>query len=195
MQKMINICLWIISIILLSSCFWWSDDTAEETGEKKAKAWLVSHEWKGFSLKIPAAWESLLWWSWSIPKPNKWNLELAFSSQESKENISNNLVILSLDLDKTMTSKEYAIANHTWSKWEYYSFKDKWSKDFAFQSGENSKIYNFLAKYSSSTPQIQFIQTAHICNKKKAYVMTLAIPKSVTDVGKYETMLSGFSCK
>jgi hypothetical protein len=56
-------------------------------------------------------------------------------------------------------------------------------------------LYEFEAKYSTKTPRLKFLQTAYVCQPKKAFFFTIAIPTSIKDTSKYEKLIASFSCK
>jgi hypothetical protein len=74
-------------------------------------------------------------------------------------------------------------------------YKKLESKNFSFTDKEESILYVFEAKYNLDTPKLKFLQTAHICNANKAFLLTLAIPTNIKDLSKYEYLLSTFECK
>ncbi|MDQ7008732.1 MAG: hypothetical protein Q9M94_00390 [Candidatus Gracilibacteria bacterium] len=150
---------------------------------------------KDFSIQIPVAWNLITTNDDIIPSPNNGILELAVTSSETKNGFANNLIILSQDLETFTTSKNYVITNNVGAENEYLNYFKKSSKDFIFTDGEKSLIYNFEAKYSEETPILQFLQTAYVCKTKKAFFITLALPLDITDISKYEKMITSFKCK
>ena len=195
MKKIIII---LLTSFLLFSC--WSNKTEDNTKEvitttKIKKAGLRNYPGKDFSMKIPVAWNIITDNKEMIPNPNNWKIELAITSPDTKNGFANNLIILSQQLEKYTTSKDYSITNNIWAENEYLNYFKKSAKEFSFNDWEKSMLYNFEAKYSAETPTLQFLQTAHICNNKKAFFITLALPLSIKDISKYEKMLATFKCK
>ena len=182
-----------LSVFLLFSCG--SSDNKSDKSVIVKKAGLRLYEWKDFSMRIPAAWNLLTDNNEVVPQPVSWKLELAISSVDTKNWFANSLVILSQNLDKEISSKDYSVINNVWAENDYLNYFKKQAKDFVFSDWEKSIIYNFDAKYSADAPLIQYIQTAHICNWKKAFLLTLWIPLKVKDISKYEKMLATFKCK
>jgi hypothetical protein len=85
--------------------------------------------------------------------------------------------------------------NNIWAESDYLDYTKLESKEFKFIDEEASILYIFEAKYNLDTPKLKFLQTAHICNQKKAFFLTLALPTTVTDISKYEEFLKTFKCK
>lgn len=189
----------LLTTFLLFSC--WTDNkkvSSEDNSNQNTstkKVWLRNYPWKDFSIQIPAAWNLITKNDDIVPKPNNWKIELAITSSETKNWFANNLIILSQDLEKFTTSKDYAITNNVLAENEYLNYFKKSSKDFEFSDWEKSIIYNFEAKYSQETPTLQFLQTAHICKNNKAFFITLALPLDIKDISKYEKMIATFKCK
>lgn len=195
MQFMRKIFILLLTTFLLFSCW---GDTAEITSSEKEntkKVGLRHYPWKDFSIKIPAAWNEITKNEDIIPKPNNWKLELAITSSETKNGFANNLIILSQDLDKFTTSKNYSITNNIWAENEYLNYFKKSGKEFSFLDWEKSMIYIFEAKYAAETPTLQFLQTAYVCKNKKAFFITMALPIEIKDTSKYEKMIATFECK
>jgi hypothetical protein len=69
------------------------------------------------------------------------------------------------------------------------------SKEITFNDDEVSMLYVFEAKYNLDTPKLKFLQTAHICNQNKVFLLTIAVSKNIKDISKYEELLSTFACK
>lgn len=188
----------LLTSFLLFSC--WSDTEKETTNSKSTeqtqkKAGLRHYPGKDFSIKIPASWNIITDNKEKVPTPNNWVLELAITSSETKNGFANNLIILSQDLEKFTTSKNYSIINNVWAENEYYNYFRKEAKEFVFSDWEKSMLYIFEAKYSVKTPVLQFLQTAYVCENKKAFLITLALSLDIKDVSKYEKMIATFKCK
>lgn len=181
-----NVFILIFISLLLVSC--WSSSTDEST-------WLIKTETKDISISIPSNWNIIKDVDNILPKAKSWGIELAVTSKNSVNGFSNNLLILSDDLKKFTTSKDFSMLNNIWAQTDYLDYTKINSKDFKFLDEENSELYIFEAKYNLDTPKLKFLQTAHICNTNKAYFITLAIPTTISDTSKYEYLLSTFTCK
>ena len=182
---------------ILASC-WWDISNEENTisnVENTKKAWLRNFPWEDFSIKIPAAWNNITSNKEKLPTPNNWKIELAVTSSETKNWFANNLIILSQELNKNTSSKDYSITNNTGSENEYLNYFKKSGKEFTFDDWEKSMIYIFQAKYSEDTPILTFLQTAYVCKSNKAFFLTIALPLDIKDTLKYEKMLATFKCK
>jgi len=180
--------------LLFTSC--WSDIEDTELSENSIKkTGLRNYPWKDFLIKIPVAWNVITDEKEVIPSPSSWKLELAITSSETQNWFANNLVILSQELDSFTTSVNYSITNNVWAENDYLNYNKNFWKEFYFDDWEKSMIYNFEAKYSAETPIINFLQTAHICENKKAFFITIAIPINEKNTIKYEKMIATFKCK
>ncbi len=178
----------IFSMLFLSSCFW-----GEETAT--TQEWLILTQTPSLSIETPSNWETIKDTENILPKPKDWKVELAVTSQKVVNGFANNLLILSTDLKKTTTSKDFSMLNNIWAETEYVGYTKLASKEFEFLDEEKSLIYIFEAKYNLDTPRLKFLQTAHICHQNKAFFLTMAIPTTVKDTSKYEYLLSTFKCK
>ena len=177
----------IFSIIFLYSCVSNETEVIENT--------LLDVDNANFSFKVPSNWEIIKDKESILPKAKEGNIELAATSTAVVSGFSNNLLILSDDLKKLTTSKDYSMLNNIWAESDYLEYKKISSKDIVFADEEVSIVYEFEAKYNTDTPKLKFLQTASVCNKTKWYFITIALPTTVTDTSKYIELLSTFSCK
>ncbi len=199
MKKFFILCI----CVIFTSCWEDTNDTAwtveSNTGGIQSQNWVPKglryFPWSDFSMKIPAAWNIITNDKNSVPSPKNGKLELAITSSQTKGGFANNLIILSQKLDSFTTSKEYSLINNVWAQNEYLNYSKISWKDFIFNDWEKSKVYVFKAKYAATTPELTFIQTAHICGQKKAFFLTIALSTDIKDTSKYEKMLSSFTCK
>ena len=185
MKKYIITFLFLLLPLWLSWCIF-NDDTVNNT-------WLKLVTLKQFDIYIPENWENILDIDKVLPKPKDWIIELATVSQTHVNWYSNNIIILSSNLNKIINSKDYSIINNIWSSNEYYNYRLIESKDFSFNDQEQSMLYIFSAKYNLKSPVLNFLQTAYICNNK-AYLITLSITSNIVDFKKYEDLISTFKC-
>jgi hypothetical protein len=156
--------------------------------------WLIEYSWNGFTFSIPSNWNIITDVNNILPKPNHWNIELAITSKEEKLGFSNNLLVLSSDLTKTISSKDFSLWNTVWSENDYIEYKKLETKDFNFDDKEAGYLHIFEWKYNSNTPRLKFLQTSHVCDKK-VYSITIALSVDNIDTTKYEKILNTFSCK
>lgn len=180
----------IISIFVMffiSSC-------GDETGVATSTG-LVKTQTETLSIEIPTNWEVITDTQSILPKIKEWKIELAAASTNIVNGFSNNILILSDDLDTYTTSKDFSMLNNIWASTDYLDYTKLESKEFQFQDEELSVLYIFEAKYNLDTPKLKFLQTAHICNQNKAFFITIALPTTTTDTSKYESFLSTFTCK
>ncbi len=184
MIKNKKIFIFIILVFWLFSCW--------ETDEDK---WLSLKVLDNFEVSVPASWVVLDSWDSSmLPDPSYWKISLVVSSSEPKDGFSNNLLILEDKLEKDITSKDFSVFTNLWARNDYYSYHEIETKDFSFIDWEESKLYVFEARYNESTPNLKFIQTAHICDDK-SYLLTIALSSSIEDTSKYEYILQTFNCR
>lgn len=175
--------------LFVTSC--WSDDETPE----KAKVWLINTETKSMSISVPSNWSIIENKSELLPKAKDSKIELAVRANSPVNWFSNNLLILSDDITKYITSKEFSILNNIGAETDYLDYTELEAKSFKFLDEEESMLYVFEAKYNVDTPKLKFLQTAHICNQNKAFFFTIAIPKSTKDTTKYEKLIATFKCK
>ncbi len=177
----------IFVIFFITSC-------GEETSVIPA-SWLVKTETETLSIEIPTNWEVITDTQSILPKIKDWKIELAAASTNIVNGFSNNILILSDELDAYTTSKDFSMLNNIWASTDYLDYTKLESKEFKFLDEELSVLYIFEAKYNLDTPRLKFIQTAHICNQSKAFFLTIALPTTTVDTSKYESFLSTFTCK
>jgi hypothetical protein len=85
--------------------------------------------------------------------------------------------------------------NNLWAETDYLEYLKLSSKEITFSDKDIGILYEFEAKYNMETQKLRFLQTAHICNETKAYLITLALPTGTTDTSRYANFISSFSCK
>lgn len=177
-------------IFYISSC--WDTTTTDPV---VPATWLIKTETPNMSIEVPTNWEVVKDTDNVLPKVKNGKIELAVTSKSSVNGFSNNLLILSDELSKYTTSKEFSMLNNIWAEADYLDYTKLESKEFKFTDEEVSTLYIFEAKYNLDTPKLKFLQTAHICNQKNAFFLTLALPTTATDTSKYEDFLKTFKCK
>jgi len=178
--------IFLVSVLLLVSCW---DNTVVDN------VWLNNIDKWNFSINIPSNWEIIENTQNILPKPNNWEIELAVASKVLKNWFKNNLLILSDELNTFTSSKDFSMLNNVWASKDYIDYTLLDTKKFIFTDLEESVLYIFEAKYNYDSPKLKFLQTAHICNQKKWYFFTIAIPVSIKDTSKYEALLQSFACK
>jgi hypothetical protein len=146
-------------------------------------------------MNIPVNWEIIKDYENVLPTPNIWNIELVATSTNTIAWFANNILILWADLNKKTTSKDYSMLNNLWAETDYLEYLKLSSKEIKFLDWDTGILYEFEAKYNFEAQKLKFLQTAHICNETKAYLITLALPTSVTDISRYVNFISSFSCK
>jgi hypothetical protein len=146
-------------------------------------------------MNIPTNWEIIKDYENVLPSPNAWNIELAAISTNTTGWFANNILVLWTDLYKNTTSKDYSMLNNLWAETNYLEYLRLSSKEITFKDADISILYEFEAKYNFETQKLRFLQTARICNRTKAYLITLALPTNITDTSRYINFISSFSCK
>ncbi|MDD3145030.1 MAG: hypothetical protein PHV23_02865 [Candidatus Gracilibacteria bacterium] len=156
---------------------------------------LIDVDNTNFAFKVPSNWEIIKDKENILPKAKSGNIELAATSTNLVSGFANNLLILSDDLNKLTTSKDYSILNNIGAETDYLDYKKIGVNNITFADKEEGLVYEFEARYNLDTPKLRFLQTAHICNKTKGYFITIALPSSMTDTSKYQELLATFACK
>jgi len=178
----------VLSLLFLSSC-WESEGTSADT------EWLFKFKNSDFSIQLPSSWDVIDNDDNTLPNPSNGVIELAASSKTAKSGVKNNILILSDTLNSFTTSKEFSILNSVWASRDYVGYRQLESKELLFTDDEASVLYVFEAKYNLDTPSLKFLQTAYVCGQNKAFLLTIAVSKSVKDLSRYEQLLSSFNCK
>ncbi|MBW7954580.1 hypothetical protein H3C61_02080 [Candidatus Gracilibacteria bacterium] len=177
----------LIVMFFLTSCFGSSDTTSKIEG-------LTLYNGNGFDINTPSNWNIIEKNSNILPNPKDSTIELAVSSDELKYGFANNMLILSQNLDKIVSSTDFSILNNIGSSKEYKEYQKLESKGIEFISKEKSNLYVFEAKYNIDTPKFKYLQTGVVC-KNKGYLITIALSSEIKDVSKYEEILKTFECK
>ena len=177
----------IISLIfLLSSCFFWEDTTSNNSIQ-------INFDWVDFSMSIPKSWELLKNTNLILPKPANGEIVFASVSKKVNDNFYRNILVLKQNISSTISSLDFMIWNYISSRHEYFYTKLLDEKNVIIDS-KKTKIYKFEARYSDSTPIVKFLQTWIVCNKK-AFLITIAIEKSDSNLDRYDWLLGSFKCK
>ena len=176
----------LIITLFLTSCFWWSDTWKIE--------WLTLYNWTWFDVNTPSNWNIIEKNSNILPTPKDSTIELAISSDELKYWFANNMLILSQNLEKVVSSTDFSILNNVWWSKEYKEYQKLESKEIEFNSKQKSNLYVFEAKYNIDTPKFKYLQTWVVC-KNKWYLITIALSSEIKDVSKYEEVIKSFECK
>ncbi len=172
-------------LLLLSSCFSWADDSNQP---------LVSgFDWGDFTMNIPSSWELLKNTNTILPKPANWDIVFDAVSKKLNDGFYRNMLVLRQNIDEDMSSFDFTVWNYIASKKEYFYTKLLAEKNVIIDS-KKTKIYQFEARYSDSTPILKFLQTWIVC-EKKAFLITIAIEKSNSNMNRYEGLLASFVCK
>ena len=172
-------------VLFISSCFW----------EDEKLSTLIKVQTDKISILMPQNWEVLKNKNSIIPKINKWKIELIINSKNTINWFSNNLLILSDNLNTIISSKDYSVINNIWSESNYLNYNKINSEEIIFTSKEKSVIYEFEAKYNLHTPLLRFLQTAYVCEWNKAFFLTIALPITIKNTYKYKNLLSTFECR
>lgn len=172
-------------IFFLYSCWWWSS---------LSKEGLVTFDWDWFEIGIPENWNTLKKWDEWFPRAWVWEVTLASSSQNLMHWFANNILILSQDLNKQTTSQNFSQLNNVWAQRNYLEYTRLNSKTIDFNDGSTSTLYEFEAKYNTSTPKLKFLQVWKVCNYNRGHLITIAISTEVRDTSIYEELIKTFKC-
>lgn len=157
--------------------------------------WLFKYQNSHFAIQLPSSWDVIDNDKGDLPSPSNGVIELAASAKTAKGGFKNNLLVLSDTLNSFTTSKEFSILNSVWASRDYVDYQQLESKEIVFSDDETSVLYVFEAKYNQDTPSLKFLQTAYVCGQNKAFLLTIAISRSIKDISRYEQLLSSFDCK
>ena len=156
---------------------------------------LIKFENTFFEIMIPTNWNILKDNENILPKPKNWEISLATTSDELKYGFSNNLLILSQNLNKVINSLDFSVLNNVWASRDYLEYIKLESKNIVFSDNDKSMLYIFEAKYNQTTPKLKFLQIWKVCSINKAHLLTIAISNEIKDTSKYEELLKTFKCK
>lgn len=155
---------------------------------------LVWHKWQDFSIDIPELWQVLdNSWQLDLPKLKNWKLELVVSWEE-KNWFKNNLIIISKDLEREVSTYDFALKNNPKDYDWYEYFFQKQAKDFEFADWEKTRLYEFVARYNKDSKDYIFMQSMRICNKNKSFFLTIGLSMDIKDTTIYENIFKSFKC-
>lgn len=187
----------LVFVLFLNSCFWKATKTEKkiEKNQKVStktdiKSKLLTIKWDWFFIKVPKSLVKVT----NLPTPRVWKVVLALQSKDMINWFINNFIIIKQILKKPMTSSEFSILNNVKAKTKYENYKKILSKDLIFDDGIKSILYIFEARYNSSTAKQKFLQIWKICDKNKAYILTIWLNKRIFNFDKYEMYLKSFKC-
>jgi hypothetical protein len=180
----------IIFVFLFLFILSWCSKTPTSTTNTS----LTKYQGDGFSLSIPSNWVNLSEDKTVLPHPSSGTIVLALASAEFQNGFSNNLLILKDDLTYTTSSKEFSTLNNVWATGQYSEYEKIEEKEIIFTDKDSSILYTFNARYNDRTPKLRFLQTAHICDGKKSFFLTIALPMNITDATRYEDIMKSFQC-
>lgn len=174
----------LLFLFLLNSC---SNKDTENVSE------LQNVKKDNFSIDIPSKRTLIESDSKTLPKTKVWKIDLVSISNEVTSGFSNNLLILSQNINKVIKSDEFSIINNVWSTREYLNYTKLDSKKIEFDDKDISTLYIFEAKYNTTTPLFKYLQVWKVCDKK-AYLLTIALSQDTKNTTEYENILQSFSC-
>lgn len=179
----------IFSIFLSVFLFSCSSDEATNspTGLQK-----IDH--KEFTLSLPEKWKVIDDFS-KLPVPRAGDISFIANAGEVKYGFTNNIIIVSQDLSKPVTSNDYSLLNNVWGSKDYFNYTKLSSQKITFSDKDTTTAYVFEAKYNVDTPVLKYIQFGKVCHQKKAYLITLAVSQDTKDVEPYIEFAKTFACK
>ncbi len=185
MKKFLTI---LIAIVLLSSC----TNTSKKTVKSSS---LVNFSWLNFNIDIPNNWNNYEdKEDQKLPKPKFWEIVLASASTSLKNWFSNNILILNEKLEKSLKSLDYSISDNVWASKNYKQYTLLSSKNIEFADKDKSQLYIFEAKYNEYTPLVKFLQVWKVCDKKDAFLITIALDVNEKNTSPYEEIIKTFNC-
>lgn len=177
----------LLSILFITSC--------STSQNQWAVTWVTNYDNKDYTVNIPENWDIISnTWN-SLPNPKNWEISLAITSKELKYWFTSNMLILSQNLQKQVSSIDFSILNNVWSTKEYLEYTKIESKTIDFADNDKSNLYIFEAKYNIKTPKLKFLQVWKVCWISKWYLITLAISSDIKNTSKYEEIIKSFKCK
>lgn len=149
---------------------------------------------KEFSISLPEKWNVIEDYS-SLPTPPKWEITLLANASDLKYGFSNNIVILSQDLWKFVSSKDFSILNNVGASREYLEYTRLESNDMNFSDGDITQAYVFEAKYNVQTPILKFVQFWKVCGTTRWHLITIAVSQDTKVMDPYLEFAKTFTCK
>lgn len=146
-------------------------------------------------MMVPINWVNLTEKEETLPSPSFWEVALAFASTDFQDGFSNNILIIKDMLNYETSSAEFSSLNNIGATGEYLEYEKVEEKEISFSDDEKSILYTFVARYNEQSPKLTFLQTAHICEGKKSFFLTIALPMNITDATRYEEIITSFACK
>lgn len=184
MKKTIAI---LLTTVFLASCG--STPEAEQNS-----SWLQVIDKTEFSISLPEKWSEITDSS-KLPTPKIWEVSLAATSSDLKYWFANNVLVLSQDISKPVTSNDFSLLNNVWSSKEYLEYLKLETKKIEFADKDSSTAYIFEAKYNAQTPKLKFIQYGKVCWQKRAHLITIAVGQDTKDMDPYVEFAKTFACK
>lgn len=185
---------------LLTSCwipFIWGDDEASwNDASPEVTSSTKTFQTSSISLTVPSNWDEIN--SSSLPSPKTWTIVTALKSSDTVDDIYRSLILLEDTIIGKLSSEQYAKSDYNVSIKNYSGHRLLEEKNIDFTDGISSLLYTFEAKYNPDSPRMKFIQSSKICteaDKNKVYNITIALPPSINDTLKYETLIKSLSCK
>ncbi|MBP6921709.1 hypothetical protein KBB89_04160 [Candidatus Gracilibacteria bacterium] len=175
--------------VLLAGCFG-SETTGADAIDSSG---LIKHTGTGYTLRVPASWESVDSTKIAVPVAGK--IELALRSLINKRGFMNNIIILSDTLQTPVTASEYVSQSMLWASREYLSMSVENDEQITFTDGEKSRLVIFRAKYNEVTEEHLFFQTARFCGTT-IYLITLGLENDTIaeNYDRYRPILTSFTC-
>jgi len=153
---------------------------------------LVETQKVNFSMMSPENWREL--GESELSKPRVWSVALALASSSQKENYINNLIVL--EVENLLNESSVWLMENTkkWLETSLVTFKNLEEKTINFADNESGTLISYRGKYSNSTPELTYLQTARSCGEN-AYVLTVSLAEKLESYERYEYLLSTFKCE
>ncbi len=177
-----------IGIVFLVSLFLYSCGWSEEKA-----AGLQKVDTAQYSISIPENWVVLE--NTSEYNPKSWELSFAATSGDIKYWFLNNILILSQDTQKLVSSNDYSILNNVGTSREALEYVRLDSKNIDFSDTDSTTVYVFEAKYNLQTPTLKFVQFGKVCKSTQAHLVTIAVAQDTKNMDPYIEFAKTFSCK
>jgi hypothetical protein len=181
MSSRLSLLALLVPTFVLASCLGSSSESTDT----------VTYSGSGYTVSVPSAWTAVP--AKNLPKIARGTIELAMNSKEISGGYANNLTILSEPIARATTSREYAITNNTLSTSEYLEYTKLAEKELKFSDEDTSLLYEFEARYNTTSPKTRFFQTAKVCGGK-VYLVTIGVSLTTEGNERYEGLIGSFKC-
>lgn len=171
------------TLLLLSGCF---------GSEESISEGLVEFSNDNFALSLPGTWKAIP--KTDLPTPKVGEVVLAYSSLESRDDYTNNIVIIGEDNSMWENNHDLIRSLPSYFDETLQVFHRKEVSDIQFADNQSGTVLEFQGKYNNTTPLVTYLQTARSCGEK-AYFLTISVAEQLESYDRYMYLLGTFECK